>query len=172
MTKSRHHRAQRRRESLYAAEDTIDAMTDDELNNVAFELGREMAARSQETNELRKRLTKVQGEKERRRTVTSVGICVSDHAVLRYLERHKGLDVAAVREEIMRMAGRVARLDSGDIHATRHDEVSGLTIGLNEVTGVVTTLYNAREEAVMDVPDFTPRPLPPAAPSSGRQRQP
>ena len=38
MTKSRHHRAQRRRESLYAAEDTIDAMTDDELNNVAFEL--------------------------------------------------------------------------------------------------------------------------------------
>lgn len=113
MTKSRHHRAQRRRESLYAAEDTIDAMTDNELNNVAFELGREMAARSQETNELRKRLTKVQGEKERRRTVTSVGICVSDHAVLRYLERHKGLDVAAVREEIMRMAGRVARLDWG-----------------------------------------------------------
>lgn len=161
MTKSRHHRAQRRRESFYAAEDAIKVMTDDELNNVAFELGREMSARSQEINELRKRLTKVQGEKERRRTMTSVGVCVSDHAVLRYLERHKGLDVAAVREEIMQMAGRVARLDSGDIHATRLDEVTGLTIGLNEVTGVVTTLYNAREELVMDVPDFTPPPVRP-----------
>ena len=161
---SRHRRARHRKEAFYAAEDTIKAMTDDELNNMAFELGREMSARSQEQNELRKRHEAVKHEKERRRTLTSVGICVSDHAVLRYLERHKGLDVAAVREEIMRLAGRIAQLDSGDIHASRRDDETGLTIGLNEVTGVVTTLYNANERLVMDVPEITPRPLsrPPA----------
>lgn len=151
---SRHHRAERlrRKEGFQAVRASIETLSDAELKNLAFELGREMGARSLEVNELRLRLEAVRAERDRRRTVTSEGICISDHAVLRYLERHKGLDVSAMREEIIAMARRAGKFDSGDVYATRVDEDSGTIMGINELTGVVTTVFNPREATIMDVP--------------------
>ena len=149
-----HHRAERlrRKESFQAARASIETLSDAELKNLAFELGREMGARSLEVSELRLRLEAVRAERERRRTTTSEGICISDHAVLRYLERHKNLDVSAAREEIVAMARRAGKFDSGAVYATRTDEESGMIMGINELSGVVTTVFNEREATIMDVP--------------------
>lgn len=149
---SRRHFKQRRKESSRAAKAEIANMSDADLKNMAFELGREIGQQAQITNELRIRLDAVRNERERRRTATEEGISISDHAVLRYLERHKGVDVKVIRAEIVEMARRAGKFDSGNGYARRVDGVSGLTMGLDEVRGVVTTVFVDRESAVMDVP--------------------
>src|SRR4026209_1635690 len=98
MATSKAERARRRAAQCEALE-TIAAMNDEQLKNLASELGREMGEQQRKTNLLRVRLEAVKLERDRRRLVTSVGVHVSDHAVIRYLERHKGIDVQAAREE-------------------------------------------------------------------------
>lgn len=150
MTKNKKQAAKRRRQaSRDEAKVQLEAMSDSDLNNMCHELAREINARNQATNEVRIRLDWVRMEKERRRTVTSTGIHISDHAVLRYLERHKGVDTKAAREEISAMAGRVRQLDSGNMYARRKDDETGLTMGINEETNVVTTVFNEAENKII-----------------------
>lgn len=139
----------RRRAARAAALAIIQAMGDDELRNMRNEIGRELNQQAKLMNEIRTRLDAVKSEIERRRTGTSIGVQISDHAVVRYLERYKGLDMAAIREEIVSMARRAGKLGSGDQYARRTDEETGMTMGLNEITGVVTTMFSEREKIVM-----------------------
>ena len=104
-------------------------------------------------NELRVRLDAVREEIERRKCLTTRGIFISDHAVLRYLERHKGIDMKSIREEIAEMAYRSGKPGSGEQYARRDDDATGLTLGLNEVTNVVTTIFSAGHRTIMDIPD-------------------
>lgn len=150
MTKNKKQAAKRRRQTLRdEAKAQLEAMSDSDLNNMCHELAREINARNQATNEVRIRLDWVRMEKERRRTSTTVGIHISDHAVLRYLERHKGVDTQAAREEIAAMGMRAGQLGSGNMYARRRDEQTGLTMGINEETNIVTTVFNETESKII-----------------------
>lgn len=129
----------------------ISAMSDDNLKNLAHELGREANQKSNEMNEVRARLDAVRREKERRDTVTSTGLHISDHAVLRYLERHKGVDTKEIREEIAAMARKSGKLDTGQQYQRSRDEESGLTLGINGVSNVVTTVFHEEENNIFPV---------------------
>ncbi len=119
---------------------------------MAAELGREMNLQANHVNEIRVRLEAVRAESERRRTMTTAGICISDHAVLRYLERFRGIDMQAVREEIAEMARKSGKLDSGEQYSRADDPESGVTLGINGITNVVTTVFSDDHRAIMDVP--------------------
>lgn len=148
MTKNKIARKQRQ-QTRDAAKVALELMSDSDLNNMCHELAREINARSQAVHEVRVRLDWARAEKERRRTATSTGIHISDHAVLRYLERHKGIDIQAAREEIATMGIRTGRLGSGDVYARRRDMVTGLTMGINEATNTITTVFNETENQIM-----------------------
>jgi len=128
-------------------------MADDELKNLRFELGREMQQYANLMNELRVRLNAVRLTIQERETVTKSGVYISDHAVLRYLERYKHIDMHAVREEIVAMANRAGIQEENTYYARRKDEQSGITMGINEITKTVTTVYTENEQSVF--PDKT-----------------
>lgn len=139
----------RRKQARDVVNETLKLMSDSDLNNLCRELAREINARNQATKELRMRFDLAKMEKERRRTETTLGLHISDHAVLRYLERHKGVDIQAAREEIAVMGRRAGRLGSGDMYARRRDEVTGLTMGINEETNTITTVFNETENKIL-----------------------
>lgn len=66
---------------------------------------------------------------------------ISEHAVLRYLERVKGLDVRAVKAEIRQYAKKFERKDDLDQIVTTDD---GLKIALSN-SGVVATVWAESE---------------------------
>ena len=63
----------------------ITTLDDIELKNLAHELGRELNEQVNVTNDIRTRLDAVRLEKQRRE------YHISDHAVLRYLERYPAI---------------------------------------------------------------------------------
>lgn len=164
MSRSKKMRDQRRvvRGAAFSA---VRTLTDEELKNLANELGRLMSAKAAEITELRARLDAVKTERERRRTVTSAGIHVSDHAVLRYLERVRGVDMQAIREEITALAGRAVRMTPGQT-GTRRDDITGIVLGVNEDTEHVTTVYRDAEVPVVTM--VAPRN--PRTPTMGGKR--
>lgn len=141
----------RRREQRKAALAAIAKLSDDDLRNLLHELGREINQQANVMNEIRSRLDAVRSEIERRNTLTSAGIHISDHAVLRFLERYRGIDTKHVREEIAAMAKRSGKLGSGEQYARRRDGETGITMGINEITNIVTTVFTEDEGAVMDI---------------------
>lgn len=66
---------------------------------------------------------------------------VSDHAVVRYLERVKGVDVEALRAEIVAL---LATAEPDGIGAYRTSD--GLLIAVSSEAGVVSTIYYPYEE--------------------------
>jgi len=158
-TKTARSRKNKRRNARAEAMVAIRELSDSDLTNMGFELGREMNQQSNIVNEIRTRLEAVRDEKSRRRESTTNGFRISDHAVLRYLERYRGVDTQSVREEIAEMALRSGRSGSGEQYARRDDEETGLTVGLNEITNVVTTVFPREARAIMDIPG-TKRPSP------------
>lgn len=136
--------------------DSIVQLDDEALRNLKYELGRAFNQQATVLNELRARLDAVKLEEQRRKTATATGLHISDHAVLRYLERVKGVDMAAVREEIAALADETRRADSRDRYARRRSPTSNLIFGLNEADGTVTTVFTDAEDAIMDVQDFVP----------------
>lgn len=62
---------------------------------------------------------------------------VSDHAVVRYLERHEGLDIEAVREELRAIADASTPAKDGEHHW--HEE-SQLILILGEAGQIITVL--------------------------------
>jgi hypothetical protein len=65
---------------------------------------------------------------------------VTDHAVLRYLERHEGIDVEAVRRRIARQVRRAAEMQAMGVLA------GGMTYRL--VGGVVVSCWRTCEPDV------------------------
>jgi hypothetical protein len=115
-------------------------LSDADLKNLRHEIGREMGMQSAKINQLRVRLEAVRMEIERRSTSTPSGVHITDHAVVRFLERVKGVDVDAVRAEIGEMALR-ARSDRDGRMGRRRDPATGLVIGMDETTTHVTTVF-------------------------------
>lgn len=138
----------KRREARIKAMGAICDMPDDDLRNMMHELGREMNQKASEMNEIRARVDAVRLERQRRDTVTSTGLHISDHAVLRYLERHKGVDTKEIREEIAAIAKRSGKLDFGEQYSRSRDDASGLTLGINGVSNIVTTVFHDRENDI------------------------
>lgn len=151
MPSSKAQRAQRRAAQAEAL-GIIRNMSEEELKNLASEIGREMGEQQRKTNLLRVRLEAVKIERERRRLTTSVGVHVSDHAVIRYLERHKGVDVQAAREEIAQMAVRNGWRDTGEQYGQAQDADTGIVFGFNGIKNIVTTALNCDESRVLSPP--------------------
>lgn len=140
----------RRQEARRSALAVMEALTGEQLVNLRHELGREMANISRQANELRARLEAIKMELERRATSTPAGIHISDHALVRYMERIKGVDVNGCRAELADMALRARRDRDGKV-GRRRDERTGLVIGVDETTTVVTTVFEEPELTIMDV---------------------
>jgi hypothetical protein len=123
----------------------------EELVNVRNELGREMGLYARRTNELRIRLDAVRSEFERRNTSTPAGVHISDHALVRYMERVKGVDVDAMRAEIGEIALRSKNVAGHRLgqNGRRLDDHTGLTVGVDENTTVVTTIFVDDELPIM-----------------------
>lgn len=80
---------------------SLGCMNLDELHSLITYLGERHTLISRDYRESISRMDTVRQEKTLRKNNGMIGI--SDHAVLRYLERHKGVDVTAVRREIQAM---------------------------------------------------------------------
>jgi len=134
----------RRKQVRQEAMDMLAKLSDGDLKNLRFEVGREMAMQSAKINSLRVRLDAIKSEFERRNTSTPAGIHITDHALVRYLERIKGVDVNAVRAEIGEMALR-ARSERDGRMGRRRDPTTGLVIGMDENALHVTTVFGDDE---------------------------
>lgn len=84
----------------------LDDMSDDELVAERAELGRQMKQLGSRVAAMHGRLGSINAALKRRRAADSDRFEITDHAVLRFLERAKGLDVAAVRAEIVTLLQR------------------------------------------------------------------
>ena len=146
--RTRKAKAERRQRVADALSD-IGQMTDEQLKDLSHELGREKNEVGRAVAEINAKLDAVRLERERRATATTRGFHISDHAVLRYLERIKGVDVAAVREEIAELAAK-QKLDRHEHHYAREETADGLIFGFNGVDKTVTTIMTPRENAILD----------------------
>ncbi len=142
-------RAQERRSLLEAATRTVKELSKEELINIRFELGREFNQQNTVLGDLSARLEAVTRELKGREEVWD-GYRITDHAVVRYLERYRGVDVDAIRREIAKIANSARGADFG---RRRHEE-TGATLGVDERDGfkVVTTIFREEELAVIKLP--------------------
>lgn len=65
---------------------------------------------------------------------------VSDHAVLRYLERHKSIDIEAVRQELRQIADDATPAKDGE----HHWHPSGVILVIGDAGQVITVLSPAQ----------------------------
>lgn len=114
----------------------IEQMPLDEVNSLRIELGREHADNLRASHLTRAKLDVIRAVMFTRKNGGEIGI--SDHAVLRYMERHKGIDVRSVRLELAEIAKshKLKKLDvSGDSYIT-DDGTKVVILG-----NVVATVY-------------------------------
>jgi hypothetical protein len=149
MSRSKRLRSIERRDLLREATQTLKGLSIEQLRNLRFEVGRELNQQQTVINDLRLRLDAVMHEIAGRDQEWD-GYRITDHAVLRYLERHKGMNVDAVRQEIAEM---VKASKGVDLTRRRHEGMK-TTIGVDERDGfkAVTTVYHEEELAVMTLP--------------------
>jgi hypothetical protein len=134
----------RRKQIKQEALEMLAKLSDADLKNLRHEVGREMAMQSVKINDLRVRLEAIRSEQERRGTLTPAGIHITDHALVRFLERVKGVDVESARAEIGEMAKR-ARSEKDGRMGRRRDPITGLVVGVDETTTNVTTVFGDDE---------------------------
>jgi len=148
MSETRAARKARKARNAVAMEG-VRELTDEQLKDLTHELGREKNQIGRMMGELSARIDAVRAERMRRNTATTKGFHISDHAVLRYLERIKGVDVAAVREEIAVLAAR-QKLERHEHRYAREDTGDGLIFGFNGVDKTVTTIMTPTENSIID----------------------
>jgi hypothetical protein len=143
-----------RKKARSEAEIAIEKATLEELKNMRAELGREIAMRSKATQELQRRLNIVGSEIDKRKHLSTDGLFISDHAVLRYLERIKGIDMQAMRNEISEIAKRADKSGlRNESNSTIMDEETNLTFGMSDTDGrTITTIYNEKDSVVLNTP--------------------
>lgn len=91
-------------------------------------------------NALRARAQNVQKERERltrRKAMRTGERRVCDHAVLRYLERVRGFDIGAIRDEIRAMANAAIAMKDGEHH---WHEASNAVLIIGDDGQVITIL--------------------------------
>lgn len=128
-----------------ADEKPLSEMTNDELVTKRVELGRKMNWLKQEMGKLHSKNDRIRDELKSRDP--NLEIEVSDHAVLRYLERAKGIDINAIRQEIREniLAGNGDVKVKGRAEGVLHD---GLVYVVVRGGNAVATVFEAREYQV------------------------
>jgi hypothetical protein len=108
----------------------------DDLHDLQMQIGRECSIANSAKNVLRMKLDAIKAMMAEKRGQGDMGI--SDHAVLRYLERYKGLDVAAVRAEIRALIPerRLSRRRKAE-----HHEIGNGLIAVIPGGSIVATIY-------------------------------
>lgn len=146
MSQSKRLRAKERRGLLDKAMAALKGLGKEELINLRFELGRQINQQQTVINDLRIRLDAVRAELDGREREWD-GYRITDHAVVRYLERRKGMDMTEIRREIAEIAKTSRGVNLG---RRRHDDL-GATIGVDERPGfeAVTTVFFESELPVM-----------------------
>jgi len=138
----------RRKAKIAAQRATIKELDDAELRSMRHELGRLSETKRREINELQTRIDIIKREQQARETSTSTGLNITDHAIVRYLERIKGVDINAIREEIDKIAQTSKQMREGRKGIAQNGDIA---IGLNDIDGTVTTFYSKQELTVADV---------------------
>ena len=87
-------------------------MTLDELNSLRVEIGRQHAIQCEAASVSRGKLDTIKAAMFALKHGGNIGI--SDHALLRYMERHKGIDVRAIRHELASLAKGTKTLIDGE----------------------------------------------------------
>ena len=131
----------------------ITAMSDDDLLDLQSELGKAMGRCTSQIQRMRSNLTRCKNElRIRREGGRAEGqMIVSDHAVIRYLERHKKVDMAAVREEIRVMAKRSKSERMEKRQGERLvDTESGLTMIYSQERNSIATILSDTATSVLD----------------------
>lgn len=142
----------RRAKKRIVIDDTIAQMSDDDLRNLRAEIVREESVAWSVVNEVKRRKDMICKELDRRaRPPTSHGLGISDHAVVRYLERHKGMDIAAIREEIGELAAKASGGRSDKYGIRKGD---GLAFAVDDETGHVLTVLSDDMVKVLNADDF------------------
>lgn len=140
-----------RRRKLHAQAQAVFTNSDvRQLTNMREELARDLTLIRTKTQDIRDRLDMVLAELERRRETTPNGIHITDHAIVRFLQRYKGLDMNDVRLEIEAIALRAKKVSAGQA-GRRMDETTGLTLGVDEINETVTTVFEEAELPGMEV---------------------
>lgn len=131
----------------------ITSMAEDDLLDLQTELGKAMGRCTQQIQRMRSNLTRVKNElRLRREGGRERGeMIVSDHAVVRYLERHKKFDVAAIRDEIRTVAKRSKSERMEKRQGERLvDNETGLTMVYTHDRNSIATILSDTAESVLD----------------------
>jgi hypothetical protein len=134
----------RRKDGLAGFAQEIEGLALDDLNDLRVALGREHHEHIEAAKLSRKKLDTIKNVMFVRKNGGQIGI--TDHAVLRYMERYKGVDVRAVREEINAIAQHRKLIEGTD----GHYEANGVTIILPQGAVIATILPRAQSPAQPD----------------------
>jgi hypothetical protein len=135
-----------RRTSISEEEfELIKNFTDDELRGLEAELKRTAADHHDTHCKLNRRIIVIQEERKHRSIGARNGFKVSDHALIRYMERYLKMDLSAFRQDIAAIAERAIRDLAAPVERTTKltikDPVTELIVGVNSVDKTITTLY-------------------------------
>lgn len=108
-------------------------MTDDEIEDEIADLSAELSKASGRVSAMRREIRRLRAIKADRGNAERL---VNDHALLRFMQRHKGIDVDAFRAELRRIAGESEPFGDGEHH--RHP--SGVVMVLGDEGQVITVL--------------------------------
>lgn len=125
----------RKRHILEDFKKEISSLSLDELHDLRIKLSRDYNKHIEEGHIIRARIDTIGAMMAEKRGAGDFGI--SDHAVLRYLERYKGLDVASVRTQIRELIGqKTFRTKHPDHHFIGNGLVAVIPGG-----SIVATIY-------------------------------
>ena len=124
----------------------------EELINLRAETAREIGIIQSSISDLRSRIDLIREELDKRTDQQFNGFRITDHAVVRYLQRHKGIDMDAVRQEIAEIASRSKPTRNNGVRTiARKDDETALSLGISEGDHTVTTVFQDRELVALHV---------------------
>ena len=152
MAKGQHARARRREKLDQEFLKLVPTLSTEELVNMRIELIREKNIIAASASELSARADLISEELKTRTDQEFNGFRITDHAVVRYLQRHRGIDMDAVRQEIADMAARSKPHRTGGVRTVaRLDDETSMSLGISESDRTVTTVFHDRELDLLKV---------------------
>lgn len=135
----------------------IAALSDADLLDLVTEQALKMGRIQQEVQILKSNQVRAKNElRLRREGGRAKGEpIVSDHAVVRYLERHKGLDINGIRDEVREIAKRSKEVRNGKRNGTRlTDSETGIEMVFSAERNSIATVLSG--EAVRLLSEDSP----------------
>jgi hypothetical protein len=125
-----------------ASEIDLEVLSESELMSLRFEIGQEinrLAAKRRAKLDLLaliKNEMAIRAETRQR----NGGFLVTDHAIVRYLERHKGLDIEAIKGEIFTLANAGKEIEGSD-----RVKNGSAVLAIRKEARAITTILNDKE---------------------------